>query len=140
MAVSIATVGPRTVFDEIRIFAYGTAQRVQTRRYCLTLDLKDDPALIAEYRRHHDAVWPDVLESLRASGIVRAEIYLRETRMVMVIEVGPDFTFEAKAAADAANPIVQEWETLMWTYQQALPGVPPGQKWQLMERIWDFPG
>ena len=109
-----------------------------TRRYCLTLDLKDDPSLIAEYRRHHEAVWPDVLQSLRESGIVEAEIYQRGTRMVMVLEVGPDFSFEAKAAADAVNPIVQRWEELMWNYQQALPGTPTGEKWQLMERIWRF--
>lgn len=108
------------------------------RRFCLTLDLKDDPALIAEYRRHHEAVWPGVLESLRASGIVQAEIYLRGTRMVMVLDVGPAFSFEAKAAADAANPVVQRWETLMWNFQQALPGTPTGEKWQLMEKIWTF--
>ena len=109
-----------------------------TRRYCLTLDLKDDPALIGEYRRHHEAVWPEVLESLRASGIVQAEIYLRGTRMVMLLDVAPEFSLESKAAADAANPIVQRWEALMWTYQQALPGTPAGEKWQPMERIWEF--
>ena len=109
-----------------------------TRRYCLTLDLKDDPTLIAEYRRHHDAVWPEVLDSLRASGIERAEIHLRDTRMVMVLDVGPDFSFERKAAADATHPVVQRWEALMWKYQQALPGTPAGEKWQVMERIWEF--
>jgi L-rhamnose mutarotase len=109
-----------------------------TERHCLTLDLKDDPVLIAEYRRHHDAVWPEVLASLRAAGIVNAEIYLRGTRMVMVLDVGPGFSFERKAAADATNPVVQRWETLMWRFQQALPGTPAGEKWQLMERIWEF--
>jgi hypothetical protein len=44
------------------------------------LDLKDDPALIAEYRRHHEQIWPEVADSMRASGIVAAEIYLRGTR------------------------------------------------------------
>ena len=109
-----------------------------TRRHCLTLDLKDDPALIDEYRKHHQAVWPGVLESLRASGIEHAEIYLRGTRMVMVLTVGPTFSFEAKASADAENPVVQRWEALMWTFQQALPGTPAGEKWQLMERIWEY--
>jgi L-rhamnose mutarotase len=109
-----------------------------TRRHCLTLDLKDDPTLIAEYRRHHQQVWPDVLESLRASGILEAEIYLRGTRLVMVLEVGPTFSFEAKAAADVVDPMVQKWEQLMWTFQQALPGTPPGQKWQPMERIFHW--
>ena len=109
-----------------------------TRRYCLTLDLKDDPALIEEYRKHHQAVWPGVLESLRASGIEHAEIYLRGTRMVMVLAVDSTFSFEAKASADAENPVVQRWEALMWTFQQALPGTPAGEKWQVMERIWEY--
>ena len=109
-----------------------------TERHCLTLDLKDDPALIAEYRHHHAHVWPEILESLRASGNVDAEIYLRGTRMVMVIDVAPGFSFEAKARADAASDAVQRWETLMWTFQQALPDAPPGEKWQRMERIFSL--
>ena len=123
---------------DLKPVAHHIAKHPMNRRYCLTLDLKGDPALIAEYRRQHEAVWPEVLDSLRASGIVHAEIYLRGTRMVMVLDVAPGFSFEAKTVADAANPIVQRWETLMWTYQQALPGTPMGEKWQLMERIWEF--
>jgi L-rhamnose mutarotase len=67
------------------------------------------------------------------------EIYLRGTRLVMIMEVTPGFSFEAKAAADRANPAVQAWETLMWTFQQALPDAPPGTKWQPMERIFSLP-
>jgi L-rhamnose mutarotase len=33
---------------------------------------------------------------------------------------------------------VQEWEALMWKYQQALPKVKPGEKWMLMDRIFTF--
>ena len=107
-----------------------------TERHCLTLDLKDDPTLIAEYKRHHERVWPEVLASLRDSGIVHAEIYLRGTRMVMVLEVESRFSFEAKATADRANPTVQAWEELMWQFQAPLPDAPPGEKWQRMERIF----
>lgn len=109
-----------------------------TQRHCLTLDLKNDPALIAEYGRQHEAVWPAILESLRAAGVLRAEIYRRGTRLVMVLDVDTEFSFEAKAAADAANPDVQQWEALMWTYQQALPDAPAGEKWQPMERVFAF--
>ena len=108
------------------------------RRYCLTLDLKNDPELIAEYCRQHEQVWPGVLRSLRDAGIVDAEIYLRGTRMVMTLDVGPDFSFDAKAAADAANPIVRQWEELMWRFQQPLPDAPAGEKWQLMQRIFQL--
>lgn len=106
------------------------------RRYCLTLDLKDDPALIAEYKRRHQEVWPEVLESIRDSGIVHMEIYLLGTRMFMIMEVNEQFSFEAKAAADRANPKVEEWERLMWRFQKALPGAGPGEKWLRMERIF----
>ncbi len=106
------------------------------RRYCLTLDLKDDPALIAEYRKHHEKVWPEIIKSIKDSGIEVMEIYLFGTRMFMIMEVNESFSFDAKAAADCANPKVQEWEQLMWKFQQALPQAKPGEKWIRMERIF----
>ena len=108
------------------------------RRYGLTLDLKDDPELIAEYRRHHEHVWPEVLQSIRGAGIVGLEIYLLGTRMCMVMEVNDQFSFEAKSAADRSNPKVQEWEQLMWKFQKALPEARPGEKWLLMEKIFEL--
>ena len=109
-----------------------------SRRYCLALDLKDDPSLIEAYEVHHRAVWPEILESLAASGILSMEIYRLQNRLCMVMEVADGFSFERKAAADASNERVQAWEALMWRYQQAVPGGPPGAKWRLMERIFDF--
>ena len=105
-------------------------------RYCLALDLKPDPALIAEYEAMHRAVWPEIQDSIRYSGIHTLEIYRIENRLFMILEAADDFSFEKKATADAANPKVQEWEDLMWRYQQALPTARPGEKWMLMERIF----
>ncbi|HUL35121.1 MAG TPA: L-rhamnose mutarotase [Candidatus Eisenbacteria bacterium] len=106
------------------------------QRYCLTLDLRDDPKLIEEYKRYHQHVWPEITKSIRDSGIADMEIYLFGTRMFMVMEVNDSFSFEAKAAADRANPRVQEWEALMWKFQQALLQAKPGEKWLPMERIF----
>ncbi|MGH9516611.1 MAG: L-rhamnose mutarotase [Terriglobales bacterium] len=106
------------------------------RRFCLTLDLKNDSALIAEYRRYHEKIWPEITESIKNSGIVDMEIYLLGTRMFMIMEVDESFSFEKKAKADERNPKVQEWEQLMWKFQQALPQSKPGEKWRLMERIY----
>jgi len=106
------------------------------KRYALALDLKDDPVLIAAYEAHHRAVWPEILASIHDSGITSMEIYRIGNRMFMIMETTDDFSFDAKAAADAANPRVQEWEELMWNYQQALPLAKPGEKWMLMERIF----
>lgn len=108
------------------------------RRYCLTLDLKNDPKLIAEYKRYHEKIWPEITRSIRDSGIEDMEIYLLGTRMFMIMEVNDTFSFEAKSRADWANPKVQEWETLMATFQQLLPGTRPGEKWLLMDKIFEL--
>ena len=107
-----------------------------SRRHCLALDLKDDPALIAEYEEHHRRIWPEIARSIRDSGIEEMEIYRVGDRLFMIMEVADDFSLEAKAAADRDDPRVQEWEALMWRYQRALPMAAPGEKWMLMERIF----
>ena len=108
------------------------------QRYCLALDLKDDPKLIREYEQYHQAVWPEIVESIRSAGIESMEIYRTGNRLFMIMEVNSDFSFEKKSASDAANAKVQEWEQLMWKYQQALPSARPGEKWTLMEKIFEL--
>lgn len=109
-----------------------------SRRYCLTLDLKNDPVLIAEYRRYHEKIWPEITQSIKAAGIADMEIYLLGTRLFMIMEVHEGFSFAGKAQADRSNPKVQQWEDLMWRFQQPLPGAKPGEKWQLMQRIFQL--
>jgi L-rhamnose mutarotase len=107
-----------------------------TRRHCLTLDLKDDAELIAEYKQYHERIWPEITASLKQAGIEDAEIYLLGTRLVMILEVNDRFSFESKAKADQENPKVREWEQLMWKFQKPLPQAKPGEKWLVMERIF----
>lgn len=108
------------------------------KRHCLALDLKNDEALIAKYEEYHRKVWPEVLDSLQDSGIEHMEIYRVGNRLFMIIEVEDSFSFEKKSQMDADNVKVQEWEVLMWEYQQALPMAKPGEKWLPMEKIFDF--
>lgn len=108
------------------------------QRYCLALDLVNDPQLIAEYEEYHQHVWPEILESIKSSGITNLEIYRIEDRMFMIMETVDDFSFEQKAAMDAANPKVEEWEQLMWKYQKALPVARPGEKWLLMKKVFQL--
>lgn len=108
------------------------------KRYCLALDLKDDETLIAEYEAYHQRVWPEILQSIKTSGIENLEIYRTGNRLFMIMEVNEQFDFENKAMADAASEKVQEWEQLMWKYQQAMPGSKPGEKWILMNKIFSL--
>jgi L-rhamnose mutarotase len=106
------------------------------QRYCFTLDLKDDPKLIAEYKKYHEKIWPEITRSIKDAGIEDLEIFLLGTRMFMIMEVNGSFSFEAKAETDKNNPKVQQWEQLMWKFQQPLPQAKPGEKWILMEKIF----
>lgn len=106
------------------------------KRYCLTLDLIDDKKLIEAYKQYHKSVWPEIKESIKTSGVDELEIYLFGTRLFMIMDVNDSFSFEEKSKADLENEKVQEWETLMWNYQKALPGTKPGEKWMLMENLF----
>jgi L-rhamnose mutarotase len=108
------------------------------KRYCLTLDLKNDAALIAEYEKYHRDVWPGIKASILDSGITNMEIYRFDNRLMMIMETDDTFTFERKAAMDAANAKVQEWENLMLKFQQPFKNVKPGEKWMLMDRIFEL--
>ena len=109
-------------------------------RYCLALDLVDDPALIAEYENWHkkENCWPEIKKSILDAGIAQMEIYRTGNRLFMIMDVYDSFNFKSKAEMDAANPKVAEWEQLMWKYQLALPWAKEGEKWVLMEEIFNL--
>lgn len=102
------------------------------------LDLQEDTALIQEYELYHQNVWPEILESIRNAGIRNMEIFRTGNRLFMVMEIDESYDAAAKAIADAANPKVQEWETLMWKYQKALPSAKEGEKWIELQKIFEL--
>ena len=108
------------------------------KRYSLTLDLKNDPELIKQYEDLHKEVWPEIIKSIKESGIENMEIYRYETRLSMIMETRDDFSFEEKAQLDLQNPKVQEWENLMLNFQQRLPGSRENEKWKLMDKIFQL--
>jgi|TARA_R110002096_G_scaffold133252_4_gene284122 L-rhamnose mutarotase len=107
-------------------------------RYCLALDLKDDPKIIEQYIEHHRRVSDEIIESIKNADIQVMDIYLTGNRLFMIMEVGDTFSFEEKAKIDESNEKVQEWEGLMSTLQQTLPWAKPGEKWVLMEKIFSL--
>ena len=108
------------------------------KRLCYSCDLKDDSKLIEEYKAYHAAgkAWPEITKSITDSGIVDMEIYLVGNRMFMIMEVDETFDPAKKSEMDANNPRVQEWENLMWDYQQELPWAKDGEKWMPLERVF----
>ena len=125
--------------NEGKIYGYPSKRHsVPTKRYCQTLDLRDNPELIAEYRRRHgpDAVWKEIPEGIRAVGILEMEIYILGTRLFMIVETPLDFDWDSAMARLNTLPRQQEWEAYMAAFQQAAPGMSSSEKWQLMERMF----
>ena len=107
-------------------------------RQVLAIDLRDD-SVVETYREYHRQVWPEVLDSLKTSGVVDMEIYLLGRRLVMIAELqdGSDLrsAFETRMAA---HPRVAEWERVMMALQQRAPGAGDGEWWTAMERVFEY--
>ena len=110
------------------------------KKYCLAVDLVDNPELIAEYENWHktENAWPEIMKSITDSGINNMEIHRTGNRLFMIMETDDSFSFDRKAAMDSSNQKVQEWEQLMWKFQQPLPWAKEGEKWVLMNKIFEL--
>lgn len=108
------------------------------KRFCQTLDLKENPELIAEYRRRHSEgeAWREIIEGIRQVGILEMEIYLVDTRLFMIVETPLDFDWDSAMARLATLPRQQEWEDYMSEFQAAEKGASSDEKWRMMERIF----
>ena len=108
------------------------------KRYCQTLNLKDNPELIDEYRKRHSnaEVWPETLAAIREVGILEMEIYILGTRLFMIVETPLDFEWDTAMARMATLPKQEEWEAYMAVFQQAEAGASSAEKWQLMDRMF----
>ena len=109
------------------------------KEYALALDLKDNPEAIEKYRQHHQAVWPEVEEALRAVGIINMKIWQLGNRLFMRYTAPNDFDPEKDMVRYAKmHPRIAEWEALMAQFQQPLPQAGPGEKWLHMEKVFEL--
>lgn len=108
------------------------------KRYVQTMDLKDDPELIAEYKRRHsqEEAWPEIRAGIREVGILDMQIFILGTRLVMIVETPMDFEWDRAMARLATLPRQQEWEDYMAIFQQCAEGATSDEKWQIMERMF----
>lgn len=109
------------------------------KQFAMTLNLKDDAALIGKYKAHHRNVWPEVVASLKAVGILDMKIYLLGRRMFMVLNTINEFNPETDFARYLTlDPRCREWEDLMGEFQEPVPEAAPGEKWAYMEQVFDL--
>lgn len=109
-----------------------------TKHYCRTLELRDNPELIKEYRRRHQQgnVWQEIIDGIKQVGILEMEIFLLGTRLVMILEAPAELDLDAAMDQLSTLPRQAEWERYMSELQDAAADATSDEKWQIMERIF----
>ena len=106
------------------------------KRYCQTLNLVDDEAMIAKYCEAHAHVWPEIKEGQRAVGIIDMQIYRSGTSLFMICDTVDDFDWNRDMARLATLPRQAEWEAYVSQFQGCSPDARSDEKWHLMDRIF----
>lgn len=106
------------------------------RYFGLTVNLKNDPKVIAIYKEYHRNVWPEVEASLHRAGIVRTRIFLLGRRMFMYMEVTDNFDESTYLQFYMEEPRAAKWEKLMAQFMEVVPEAKPGELWARMEPIY----
>lgn len=108
------------------------------KRYCFTLDLKNNETSIEKYERLHTNIAPEIHDNITRTNITRMDIYRTNNRMFMIIDTIDLFSLENKARNNSKDPKVNEWEEQTWKYQKTLPFTKPKEKWILMKKIFEL--
>jgi len=108
------------------------------KRFCKTLELRNNPDLIAAYKKAHakGQSWPEITRGIREVGIMDMEIYLAGNRLFMIMDTVPDFEHDKAMAELAKKPRQSEWEEQMSKFQNSSTEATADEKWQLIERIF----
>jgi L-rhamnose mutarotase len=105
------------------------------KRMGFVLGLKADQ--IAEYKRIHAAVWPEVLATIARCNIKNYTIFLKEPENLLFAYFeyhGSDF--KKDMAKMAADPKTQEWWAICEPMQSPLPTRKEGEWWAEMENVF----
>ena len=108
------------------------------KRYCQTMDLRDNPELIKKYTEAHDRehFWDEIKQGIRSVGILEMEIYILGTRLFMIVETPLDFDWDTAMARLATLPRQEEWEAYVAQFQQCNENATSDEKWRMMERMF----
>ena len=110
------------------------------KTFAQTIDLIDDPERIAEYERHHRAVWPEVVRGLLRIGIRRMQLWRVGSRLFMTFQAPDEFDPRHDYQSYAEDPRCAEWDRLMRTYQRRTGLTEPGDDawWTPMRQIFEL--
>ena len=108
------------------------------KRYCQTMDLRDNAELIRKYREAHDKehFWDEINQGIRSVGILEMEIYILGSRLFMIVEAPLDFDWDSAMQRLATLPRQEEWEAYVAQFQLCNENATSDEKWRMMERMF----
>ena len=116
-----------------------TAKRY--KRYVKVLQITNDPDLKKEYIEWHEPgkVWPEIIQGLKAVGVIDMEIFLDEDKLIMIMDMDADADHDSAMEKLGTLPRQAEWEALMDRYHVSRPGANAKEKWMLIEKVFELP-
>jgi len=118
------------------------AKAENTVDYVYTCNLKNNPDSIARYKDYHskEGVWPEVIKTYEASGATSVKIYLKHTRLVMIVSLPESLSWEefGERYANAYPEEIKAWGELMAPFQTPPPFAKEGETWVQMKQIFEF--
>jgi L-rhamnose mutarotase len=111
---------------------------IRFKRYCKTLNVKNDPELIKEYKKWHanGGAWPEIADGMKKVGILDMEIYITGATLFMIMDTIEDFDHDKAMSVLGTLPKQAEWESLMSKFQKTTADASAKEKWKLMDRIY----
>lgn len=94
-----------------------------------------DPQKLAEYKRYHANVWPEVLAKIHECNMRNYSIYQKDDLLFAYFEYHGD-DYDADMAKIAADPKTQEWWVIMEPMQRPLETRKKGEWWAAMDEVF----
>lgn len=85
--------------------------------------LKVKPELLDEYKKHHEAVWQEMLDALRRTGWRNYSIFAREDGLLFGY-FEADESFKASLDGMSKEEINLKWQEFMSPYFESISGRP----------------
>lgn len=103
------------------------------KRVAFVLKVKEDK--IEEYKKHHQAVWPEMLEALRRTGWHNYSLFIREDGLLLGYFETPE-SLQAALDGMAHEEVNAKWQEFMAPYFEALGGARPDQMMVELEEVF----
>lgn len=102
------------------------------KRICFLLKVKSER--LAEYKERHAAVWPEMLDALRATGWRNYSLFLRDDGLLVGYLETPDFA--AALAGMAQTDVNARWQAEMAPFFEHLEGRRPDEGLLVLEEVF----